>query len=246
MYKIKYTQENKKRIISVIILSLIIFLGYVKILFAKFDDPNMQEQYSSILEKTNQQLSLFWNPYNTILTILTALFTIFTIIFGLIIYFQSKEYRKKIAQDKKDYKQKIDEFLEQQQQYAKKLIDERNIKFKQIETNLNNTISEYEKKLKTLLETPKEQKYKIEEIEKSIEKLKTEKELLKSQIEPISVMPDYNYPGILTLGKINFHKCSHCGFGFKVRDYSPNTMTTIPILGATTITCPKCGNVDQI
>ena len=235
---------NLKRVLS-IILSFVVFFGSGNILFAQANSPDIQEKYIDVLEKTNQQLSLYWNPYNTILTILTALFAIFTIIFGLILYFQSKEYRKKLAEDKRRYEQKIDEFLKQHQQYTKKLIDERNAKLKQIEANLSKTISEYEKKLKTLLKTPKQQKHKIEEIEKSIEKFKTEKELLKSQIEPISVTPDYNYPSaISTLGGSNFHRCSQCGFGFKIKGY--DRITAMATIGTATVTCPKCGNIDQI
>lgn len=241
----------KKRILPVIILSLVIFFSSINVIFAESGSPDAQEEYINILEKTNQQLSLFWNPYNIILTILTALFTILTIIFAVVFYFQSMDYKKRIAQDKEDYKQKIDDFLKKQQEYAKKLIDERIIEFKKIETKYNNSISELEKKRKAL---PREQKHKIEEIEKSIENLKTEKELLKFQTEPISAMPDYNFPATSILGRSSFHKCSHCGFGFKIKDYDYNDINDIratasipnSILGATTVVCPMCGNADQI
>jgi len=207
--------------------------------------PEIQN-YINILEKTNQQLSLYWTPYNTILTILTALFAIFTIIFGLILYFQSKEYKERLAEDERRYEEKIDKFLKEHQRYTKKLIDERNARVRQIEANLTKTISEYEKKLKVLFKTPRQQKHKIEEIEKAIEKLKTEKELLKSQVGPITVTPDYNYPSadsILYYGS-KTHKCSHCGFTFKIENYDPLSFATR--IGGATVTCPKCGNIDLI
>lgn len=213
--------ENKtqKRIFSVIFLSLVVFFSSANILFAEneqlknvSDNSNMQEKYINILEKTNQQLSLFWNPYNTILTILTVLFAIFTIIFGAILYFQGK-----------DYKQKIDEFFKEQREYAKKLMDKYKIDLETKYNKYNEKILELEEKRKAL---PKEQKQKIEEIEKSIEELKTKKELFKSQIDfiPPPAPTDFDFSNISVLGGTNFHRCSHCGFGFKTKDYNCNNI----------------------
>lgn len=252
LFKCLQVQKSKisiqKKIILSIILSFMVFFLLNDVLFAQTNNSDMQEKYINILEKTNQQLSLYWTPYNTIITILTALFAILAIIFGFFIYIQSKEYKERLTEDKKRYAEKIDKFLKEHQRYAKKLMDERNAKIKGIESNLSKTVLEYEKKLEVLLKTPKKQKYKIEEIEKAIEKLKTEKELLKSQIGAITVTPEYNYPSAISaFGGSNFHKCSHCGFGFKIEGYDRNDrMTAISTIGNATVTCPKCGNVDPI
>ncbi len=130
-------------------------------------------------------------------------------------------------------------------------MDERNIEFKKIETKYNNAISELEKKRKAL---PKEQKQKIEEIEKSIEKLKTEKELFKSRIDftPSPVPANFDFSNISVLCETNFHRCSHCGFGFKTENLNlpMDQQLTIasfrPFGSPANIACPKCGNVDQI
>jgi len=55
---------NLKRVLS-IILSFVVFCGSGNILFAQANSPDIQEKYIDVLEKTNQQLSLYWNPYNT-------------------------------------------------------------------------------------------------------------------------------------------------------------------------------------
>jgi heme/copper-type cytochrome/quinol oxidase subunit 1 len=243
MSKIKKQKRTatKEKIMLLIILFFVVFLGSGNVSFAQADTTNTQEKYIGILEKVNQQLSLRWNPYNTILTILTALFAIFTVVFGLVIYVQSRAYKRRLAEDKKEYEKKIDKFLKRQERHVKKLIDERNAKVKKIEGTLSKIISEYEKKLAVLSKAPKKQKHKIEKIEKAIEELKTEKELLKSQVGPIAVTPDYNHLSALSMwGQSSLHRCSKCGFGFKI-----NRLTSPEVIGGT-ITCPKCGNIDQI
>ncbi len=67
MYKIKYLQiQNKKRVILAIIFYFVVFFGSANILFAEGEqlknvssNSDMQEKYVDVLEKTNQQLSLF-------------------------------------------------------------------------------------------------------------------------------------------------------------------------------------------
>ena len=48
------------------------------------------------LEKTNQQLGLWTNPYGIMIGVLAVLFTILTIIAAVIIYRQSKDYKERI------------------------------------------------------------------------------------------------------------------------------------------------------
>ncbi len=56
----------------------------------------MEEQYIQILEKTNQQLGLWTNPYGIMIGVLAILFTILTIVAAVIIYRQSKDYQERI------------------------------------------------------------------------------------------------------------------------------------------------------
>lgn len=58
------------------------------------------QNYINILEKTNQQLSLWFNPYAIMVGVLAILFTILTIVAVVIIYRQSREYKDKIEAEK--------------------------------------------------------------------------------------------------------------------------------------------------
>lgn len=51
------------------------------------------QTYIQILEKTNQQLSLWYNPYGLAVGILTALVALLAIIFAWVLWRQGKEYR---------------------------------------------------------------------------------------------------------------------------------------------------------
>src|SRR4030043_930137 len=99
-------------------------------------------QYIDILEKTNHQLSLYWTPYNVIITILIALITIFTVVFGVIIYLQSTEYRKKLAEDRINFDRKIKDFFSKHDQQVKQLINEHKSKLKEIEKSYDALIEQ--------------------------------------------------------------------------------------------------------
>jgi len=51
------------------------------------------QDYVEILEKTNQQLSLWYNPYGLMVGILTALVALLAILFAFILWRQGKDYK---------------------------------------------------------------------------------------------------------------------------------------------------------
>lgn len=215
-----------------------------------FADSSTSQDYIEILEKTNQQLSLGWTPINIIVGILTFLVAILTI--GLTVGFAFISYRQG-----REYQQKIDDSLKKSREYFEKIVQERNQKAKEIEEKFSSIISKYEAKLKELLKTPEEQKKQIDEIEKSIQQLKTEKELLSAQTGSISVTPEYNDYSPLTgssylASRPRYHKCSQCGFGFNVNDDCSRFglqypfLSTLHVNSGATVTCPKCGNIDKL
>jgi hypothetical protein len=53
--------------------------------------------YIAILEKTNQQLSPWWNPYGVMVAALGVLFASGAIVAGFLLFRQSREYREMIA-----------------------------------------------------------------------------------------------------------------------------------------------------
>lgn len=196
-------------------------------------DPATIQNYQDILEKTNMQLSLWWNPYGLLIAILGVLFTILTIISAVVIYRQSKEYRELINQS-----------ISKHELLFNDLIAEKNQQLLIIENNLNALINEYKEKLATVGE---DQKNEINEI---ISRLETERKSIDNQINAKYVTPEYS-DTFLTVGgnfglKNSPHKCSKCGYGYFVKDI-PITLRPSISIGLTntkTITCPKCGNVE--
>lgn len=195
----------------------------------------MEEQYIQILEKTNQQLSLWTNPYGIMIGVLAILFTILTIVAAVIIYRQSKDYKERVQADREQYAKSINDFLSSQ----KSIIEQREKQANKVEEKIDKLLKQYENQLK---ESSKSQKV---EIEKAIENLKEEKLLLSSTIGPLTVSPNnFNLAtSVSVLGSSNHHTCKSCGFGFFVKkDWL--------ILGSLamnlTVTCPKCGSVDSI
>lgn len=229
------------------IVNILSFLSVLMFALANYSlveaTSSSTQEYIDLLERTNQQLSLSWTPLNVIIAILTFLVAFATV--GLTIGFTVISYKQG-----KDYQRKIDASLLKSQQYFERMIGNRNKKAKEIEDKFGKIIVEYEEKLKQLSEKPEEQKTEIEEIKKSIQQLRTEKELLSAQAGSISVIPDYNNYNLGgttcldIMGQKN-HKCTYCGYRFKI-DYNPLTMP-IGVLGSVAnATCPKCGNIDQI
>lgn len=194
----------------------------------------MEQQYIQILEKTNQQLSLWTNPYGLMIGALAVLFTVLAIVAAFIIYRQSKDYKDKIQADRKQYADSINDFLLSQ----KAIIDEREKQAKQVEGKINKLLDGYEKQLKKSTASQKA------EIEKAIKNLKEEKLSLGNTIGPLTVSPNsISLGGASILGLKNYHSCKSCGFGFFIRsDWS--TLGTLSV--NQTVTCPKCGSVESI
>lgn len=71
----------------------------------------MTQQYISILEKTNQQLSLWSNPYGILVTILSILFTVLTVVAAIIIWRQGKEQKEAFSEALKNYEKGLQENL---------------------------------------------------------------------------------------------------------------------------------------
>lgn len=202
----------------------------------------MEEQYIQILEKTNQQLSLWTNPYGLMVGALAVLFTVLAIFATIIVYRQNKDYKEKLESDRDQYKKNFEEFLASQ----KTIIEKREKQANEVEVKINNLIDVYRKDLE---KSSTEQK---KEIEKAISRLEEEKISLNKTIGPLTVSPnhvgldvcDNSLVGGLYLD--SYHKCSKCGYGFFVKNNDYTSISLLTALGSKTVTCPKCGNVDRI
>lgn len=194
-------------------------------------DTQILREYQEILEKTNQQLSLWWNPFGVLIGALGILFTILTIISAIIIYRQSKEHREI-----------LDESIKKNEAILNKLIEEKNQQLKAVETNLSELIMESKAKLKTATEDNKK------EINELISKLEIQRESIDSQISPVYVTPESHNVRLSSsdiMGMRNKpHTCTSCKFKYFVKD--KKAWYGVDLIGGTkTVTCPKCGNIEE-
>src|SRR3989344_2437809 len=83
----------------------------------------MEQQYIQILEKTNQQLGLWTNPYGIMIGVLAILFTILTIIAAVVIYQQSKDYKEKIDKLLGEYEKQLKASSKSQKAEIEKAIE---------------------------------------------------------------------------------------------------------------------------
>jgi len=128
------------------------------VIVRQIPDENVLKHYHEILEKTNSQLSLWWNPFGVFVAMLGVLFTILTIVAAFVIYRQSKEHKELIQKS-----------LEEHQVALDKLIIEKNNQLKIYDANLDKSINEYREKLNN---ESNENKEKIEEFIKKLEEQK--------------------------------------------------------------------------
>ncbi len=193
-------------------------------------ETQILNNYISILEKTNQQLSLWHNPYGVAIGILTLLIAVIAIVVAYALWRHSKEERDRINQ-----------FFSEQE----KIIKEKNENVQKIEGKLNELIKEYEKQLKDTKTRNKK------EIQKIIDDLKKEKASIGSYIvgrsayEPITISPAASVRGFTDPYSVSFSRekfifCTQCGkkFSYHPDDYITSVHS---ILEEKNIYCPYCG-----
>jgi len=135
------------------------------VVIQQIPDSETVKTYQQILEKTNEQLSLWWNPYMLIIGILAIFFTLMTIIATIIIFTQSRGSKQLIKDSMISHKTALDN-----------LISEKQKQLKLYETNIDNLIFEYNERLKS---AGSEQVQVLTEI---ISKLENQKQTIDTQI----------------------------------------------------------------
>ncbi len=130
----------------------------------------LTQQYIGMLEKTNQQLGLWTNPYAVIVAALAVLFTALTIVAVFIVWRQGSEYKKAFHESLKGYQNKLQDDLKQ---ITKQITKEAQ---KSIEENIGSIIKKQEDELSGLTGDVRQ---KAEEI---ISELKAKRENVESSI----------------------------------------------------------------
>lgn len=135
------------------------------IIIQKVVDAETIQNYQEILEKTNNQMSLWWNPFGLLVAILGVLFAILAIVAAFVIFRQSKEYKNLISKSLQDHKIALE-----------KLIDEKNSYLKNYELNLEQLIIEYK-----ALANGEDLKEKV--VESIIVKLEEQRKIVDTQLQ---------------------------------------------------------------
>ncbi|HVV14867.1 MAG TPA: hypothetical protein VHD55_00440 [Candidatus Paceibacterota bacterium] len=121
------------------------------------------QAYLEILEKTNQQLSLWYNPYGLMVAVLTGLVAALAIVFAFILWRQQKEY-----------KDAFKDFLAERKKFANSEIAKAIVEAGKV---LDDKIIEADKQLKDIKDSSSKTK---KDIEKEIQELKKSRESLQS------------------------------------------------------------------
>ncbi|OHB18515.1 MAG: hypothetical protein A2854_00075 [Parcubacteria group bacterium RIFCSPHIGHO2_01_FULL_56_18] len=99
-------------------------------------DASSTQNYIELLEKTNQQLSLWYNPYGFLVGILTLLITLLAILFTYILWRQGAEYKKT-----------FESFLDERRRFIESEI-KKSIEIGEI--NVNGLIEQWQNKMESL------------------------------------------------------------------------------------------------
>jgi hypothetical protein len=194
--------------------------------------------YQDILEKTNSQLSLWLNPYGLLISALGILFTCLTIIFALILYRQSSDYKKTINQSIINYQTILDKLIKESQDQTKLYLERADERFTE-------KISNYKKELQNATYDQK----KI--LEEKLRQLEIQKNNISEKINKITVRPDLTYFNSFNspLLKNSTHKCSKCSKDYQIEDSF--TLSGINSFGSSspfgftkTTKCPFCDQRD--
>lgn len=194
----------------------------------------MMNNYVSILEKTNQQLGVWSNPYGIAIGILSIFIAIIAICVGFALWRHSKEQ-----------KERFDKFLLEQE----KVIQTKNKRFEQVELKFDALIKGYEEQLKSATKNNKI------EIEKAIADLKKEKASLGAYIGPSAAFGTASLQSIASpfVGSsplaVNTGSmiCAKCGRTFSY--YNDNDLLSSAVMGSLTVGgknvyCTHCGHLN--
>ncbi len=133
----------------------------------KYDVPTeLINNYMSILEKTNQQLGMWTNPYTISIMIIGILFTILTIIAAVLIWTQSSEFKKIISNTVNKYENDLSTLIQDKKQ-----------QLEEIEMQINEMIKDYEDRLENATLKQKD------EIKIKLDELKERQQSIKKEIE---------------------------------------------------------------
>lgn len=197
----------------------------------------MVENYISILEKTNQQLGVWSNPYGIAIGILSLFIAIIAIGVAIVLWKHSKEQ-----------KDRFEQFLNNQEKVIRSNVKLHNEKVRQTELKLGKLITGYKKQLESATKDNKK------EIERAIDDLEKEKAGLGTYISPGISLGTVSGPALSNVGttqgiplpmNTGSAICTNCGKRFL---YSKNIdlLGSLVTSGNNTVCCTHCGHLNIV
>jgi len=213
----------------------------------------MLNNYANIVERTNQQMNYWFDPYVLIIALLTVLFTIGAIVAAVLIYSNSseaKKQRKKFFEDLEKNVEKQREIIEERNKKEDERSQKREERAKEYETKFNDLIDVYEDKLGKLDDGSKEE---IERVEKIVDNLNKAKASLSSyEIPEAEEIPygDISVSGYHSITHQPEHNtvCLNCNLEFRYKDKNVNRFGTASaiLFNKKRVKCPHCGFQNDI
>ncbi len=208
----------------------------------------MLGHYLSIVEKTNQQTSLWFNPYGLAVGILTLLVAIGAIVVAWYLWKNSKEQRDLYFSTIESHKKQIED-------HYKVLLEEKRAEVQKVVEDFEKVKDSVTDEKKSEFETL------IKEYKKKIKNLEKQQSTVSSYQEPVKVFYDTIYSlsdSILSLHRQpEIHKmfCSSCKRAFDYSDDSKNPLS-VDYISPTSLygagisnkkaRCPYCRFVNTI
>lgn len=187
----------------------------------------MLDNYASILEKTNQQLGVWSNPYGVAIGVLALLVAFAVATITVMLWRSSTEYKKLVRETLEEQK----ELMKQQTEQAKKQFED--------------LISEYQNRLKSATDQGKEK------IQNTIDDLKKQRAMVGSYMGPQLVAGGvlnsiYSGVGSLVTRQKQSMICAKCGKSFEYYDdsWDPTSIysaATSLRIGDRSVHCSHCG-----
>ena len=214
----------------------------------------MLNNYANILEKTNQQLGLWTNPYGLMIGLLTIIMAIAAIVVSIILWKNSREQRQKSAEFYKKQEEKVAEEIKVIKEVSDREVErsaKREERAREYETKFNDLIDIYKDKLNTLDAGSEEE---IARVEKIVDNLNKAKSSLSSYEIPTAKDASYaddilgTYGHTLSKPQLYPTICSNCQFEFKYKNKDDNIWGTASVnfFNNKKVKCPHCGHDNYI
>ncbi len=191
----------------------------------------MLNNYSSILEKTNQQLSLWYNPYGLMIGVLTLIVAVGAIIVSAILINNSSEQKRRQSEFFEEQEKIIREKSEKDDRNRKKANKAFEILIEEQKAELASAASENNKK----------------EIRRAIEKLKIEQANIGAYTGPAMTASNGMFAYTTNVSNIKSMMCTKCGKSFRYYGDGPMGITSVvnfSQLSDKQVCCAHCGAVN--